>query len=114
MDDFDPEMMREFQENLNSLSSTMGGMSTAFEDLVTTIKTVAKTQDDSSKAFQNSMKNNTSAIEDFTKTTTELGKANQEATKDVTEEYLKKLDELRNDDAKNKNPADSHDDVMVY
>ena len=35
-------------------------------------------------------------------------------TKDVTEEYLKKLDDLRNDDAKNKNPADSHDDVMVY
>ena len=35
-------------------------------------------------------------------------------TNDVTEEYLKKLDDLRNDDAKNKNPADSDDDVMVY
>ena len=35
-------------------------------------------------------------------------------TKDVTEEYLKKLDDLRNDAAKNKNPEDSDDDVMVY
>ena len=35
-------------------------------------------------------------------------------TKDVTEEYLKKLDDLRKDSAKNKNPEDSDDDVMVY
>ena len=35
-------------------------------------------------------------------------------TDDVTEEYLKELDDLRNDAAKNKNPSDSHDDVMVY
>lgn len=35
-------------------------------------------------------------------------------TKDVTEEYLKELDDLRKNSAKNKNPADSHDDVMVY
>ena len=41
MDDFDPEMMREFNENLNSMSSSMGGMSTAFNDLVQTISAVA-------------------------------------------------------------------------
>ena len=35
-------------------------------------------------------------------------------TGNVTEEYLKELDDLRNDAAKNKDSIDSHDDVMVY
>ena len=32
----------------------------------------------------------------------------------VTDEYLKELDELRNNAAKNKDIPDSNDDVMVY
>ena len=35
-------------------------------------------------------------------------------TGNVSEEYLKELDDLRNDAAKNKDSIDSHDDVMVY
>jgi hypothetical protein len=51
MDDFDPEMMREFNENLNSMSSSMGGMSTAFNDLVQTISAVASAQSNLSKSI---------------------------------------------------------------
>ena len=35
-------------------------------------------------------------------------------TGDVTKQYLKELDDLRNDAAKNKDNNDAHDDVMVY
>ena len=35
-------------------------------------------------------------------------------TGNVTDSYLKELDDLRNDVAKNKNNQDDHDDVMVY
>ena len=35
-------------------------------------------------------------------------------TGNVSDEYLKELDNLRNDTAKNKENLDAHDDVMVY
>ena len=35
-------------------------------------------------------------------------------TGNVSKEYLKELDDLRNDAAKNNDSNDSHDDVMVY
>jgi amidophosphoribosyltransferase len=35
-------------------------------------------------------------------------------TGNVSKEYLKELDDLRNDAAKIKDSIDSHDDVMVY
>ena len=57
MDDFDPEQLKEFEENLRSMNASMGSTTNALNSLAAQLEKLADQQIDSSKKLSKGMDN---------------------------------------------------------
>ena len=55
MDDFDPEPLKEFEENLRSMNASMGSTTNALENLAAQLSKLADQQIDSSQKLSKGM-----------------------------------------------------------
>jgi len=81
MDDFSPEEMREFNENLNAMNATMGPLSQALNNLAVEINKVAQNQSQSAQQTSDDVEN----LGNQAASTTEIMKAYRSATKKTDE-----------------------------
>jgi len=79
MDDFDPEQLREFEENLRSMNASMGSTTNALNSLAAQLEKLADQQIDSSKKLSKGMADLSNQVSQET----ELKKAVNEADQDV-------------------------------
>ena len=79
MDDFDPEQLREFEENLRSMNASMGSTTDALNSLAAQLSKLADQQIDSSKKLSKGMADLSNQVSQET----ELKKAVNEADQDV-------------------------------
>lgn len=86
MDDFSPEEMREFNENLNAMNATMGPLSQALNNLAVEINKVAQNQSQSAQKTSDDVEN----LGNQAASTTEIMKSYSSASK-KTEETIASL-----------------------
>ena len=74
MDDFSPEEMREFNENLNAMNASMGGLSQGLQQLSQTINNLDQTSQQSAKESEQTSKRSSDAENKKSEKNTEAAK----------------------------------------